>query len=294
MSYETIKYEREDGFCIITLNRPKALNALNVKMWVELEQVLDLIDNDDEIKAFIFVGAPRPDGRPCFCAGADVKEMAGFISGGQFAQTESAQKVQEAPSAPSIRAPKAQHSIAKTLWSLRQPKLAMVPTFEKITWSPKISIAAIDGICTAGGIELALACDIIIASETAQISDMHVKNLGWIGGAGATANMAWRVGVSKAIELCCTGDVIDGKEAHRIGLANQCWPPEQYLDKAKETARKIGGMRTLALIMTKATCRAVQDMDRKSAQRYCDDGFSILLSEQEAADFGPQRWVKER
>jgi enoyl-CoA hydratase/carnithine racemase len=288
MSYETIKYERKDGFCLITLNRPKSLNALNVKMWGELDQVLDIIDNDDEIKAFIFTGAPRPDGRPCFCAGADVKEMATFMSGGKFAPPESTQD------APSARVPKTQHSIAKTLWSLRQPRGAMVPTFEKITWSPKISIAAIDGICTAGGIELALSCDIVIASETAQISDMHVKNLGWIGGAGATANMAWRVGVSKAIELCCTGDVIDGKEAHRIGLANQCWPPEQYLDKAKEMARKIGKMRALALIMTKATCRAVQDMDRKSAQRYCDDSFSILLSEQESADFGPQRWVDQR
>lgn len=296
MSYETIKYEKKDGFCLITLNRPKSLNALNVKMWGELDHVLDIIDNDDKIKAFIFTGAPRPDGRPCFCSGADIKEMAGFMSGGQFAQTESAQAVQEAPNAPSAsaRVPKAQPSIARTLWSLRQPGAAMVPTFEKITWSPKISIAAIDGICTAGGIELALACDIIIVSETAQISDMHVKNLGWIGGAGATANMAWRVGVSKAIELCCTGDIIDGKEAHRIGLANQFWPPEQYLDNAKEMARKIGGMRASALIMTKATCRSVQDMDRKSTQRYCDDSFSMLLREQESADFGPQRWVKER
>jgi enoyl-CoA hydratase/carnithine racemase len=287
MSYETIKFEKEDGFCLITLNRPKSLNALNVKMWSELDQVLDIINNDDKIKAFIFTGALRPDGRSCFCAGADVKEMATFMSGGQFAPPESTQD------APSARIPKAQPSIAKTLWSLRQPRGALVPTFEKITWSPKISIAAIDGICTAGGIELALACDIIIAAETAQISDMHVKNLGWIGGAGATANMAWRVGVSKAIELCCTGDVINGKEAHRIGLANQCWPSEQYLDKAKEMARKIGGMRSSALIMTKATCRSVQDMDRKSTQRYCDDGFSILLSEQESADFGPQRWVDQ-
>lgn len=285
MSYETIKYEKEDGFCIITLNRPKSLNALSVQMWTELDHAVELVGSDDDIKAFIFTGAPRPDGRPCFCAGGDIKEMATFMSGGQFTKTDSAQSI--------ARVPKAEHSIAKTLWSLRQPREPMVPTFEKIAWSPKISIAAIDGICTAGGIELALSCDIIIASETAQISDLHVKNLGWIGGAGATANMAWRVGVSKAIELCCTGDVIDGKEAHRIGLANQFWPPEQYLDKAKEMARKIGNMRAAALIMTKATCRSVWDMDRKSTQRYCDDGFSILLSEQEASDFGPQRKVKE-
>ena len=292
--YETIKYEKEDGFCVITLNRPKSLNALNVKMWSELDHVLNVVDNDDEIKAFIFTGAPRPDGRPCFCTGADIKEMSVLMSGDQFAETESAQAAQDTPDTPSAQVPTAQPSTVKTFWSLRQPKGAIVPTFEKITWSPKISVAAIDGICTAGGTELALACDIIIASETAQVSDMHVKNLGWIGGAAGSANMAWRVGVSKAIELCCTGDVIDGKEAHRIGFANQIWPPDQYLEKAKELAKKIGGMRQAAVIMTKATCRSVQDMDRKSTLRYCDDGFSILLSEQDTADFGPQRWVDQR
>jgi enoyl-CoA hydratase/carnithine racemase len=283
--YETIKYEKEDGFCVITLNRPKSLNALNIKMWGELNSALNEIDNDDEIKAFIFTGTPRPDGRPCFCAGADLKEMAGFTSGGGLPES-----VDEAPANITLMKP----SGVKNFWALRQPKPTMVPTFEKITWSPKISIAAIDGVCTAGGTELALACDLTVVSETAQISDMHVKNLGWIGGAGGTANMAWRVGVSKAIELCCTGDVIDGKEAHRIGFANQVWPPDQYLDKAKELARKIGGMRLAALTMTKATIKAVEDMDRKSTLRYCDDGFSILLSEQDTADFGPQRWVDQR
>lgn len=282
--YETIKYEKEAGFGVITLNRPKSLNALSIKMWQELNDVLNVIDNDDDIRAFIFTGSPRPDGRPCFCAGADLKEMAGFTSDGVLEGS-----VEEAPANVTLNKP----SGVKNFWNLRQPKPTMVPTFEKITWSPKISIAAIDGICTASGTEMALACDLVVASETAQISDMHVKNLGWIGGAGGTANMAWRVGVSKAIELCCTGDIIDGKEAHRIGFANQVWSPDQYLGKAKEMARKIGGMRLAAVIMTKATICSVQDMDRKSTLRYCDDGFATLLAEQDTADFGPQRWVDQ-
>lgn len=283
--YETIIYEKGEGFATITLNRPKSLNAINITMWQELDQVLNVIDNDDEIRAFIFTGSPRPDGRPCFCAGGDLKEMSGFTSEGVLQES-----IEEAPAHVTLAKP----SGVKNFWALRQPKPTMVPTFEKITWSPKISIAAINGICTAGGTEMALACDLVVASETAQISDMHVKNLGWIGGAGGTANMAWRVGVSKAIELCCTGDVIDGKEAHRIGFANQVWPPDQYLDKAKELAGKIGGMRLAAVIMTKATIRSVQDMDRKSTLRYCDDGFNTLLAEQDTADFGPQRWVDQR
>jgi len=282
--YDNILFEKGEGFAIITLNRPKSLNAINIKMWQELNHALSVIDNDDEIGAFIFTGSPRPDGRPCFCAGGDVKEMSGFTSDGVLDES-----TDDVPANVTLTKP----SGVKNFWALRQPKAAMVPTFEHITWSPKISIAAIDGICTAGGTEMALACDLVVASETAQISDMHVKNLGWIGGAAGTANMAWRVGVSKAIELCCTGDIIDGEEAHRIGFANQVWPSDQYLDKAKELAKKIGDMRLAAVIMTKATIRSVQDMDRKSTLRYCDDGFATLLAEQDTADFGPQRWVDQ-
>ncbi|MEA1958465.1 MAG: enoyl-CoA hydratase/isomerase family protein [Chloroflexota bacterium] len=285
MSYETIKFDKEDGFAVITLNRPESLNALNVQMWKDLDDAIAEVDSDDSIKSFIFTGSPRPDGRPCFCAGADLKEMSGFTSDGVLDAS-----VDDAPANVSIPTP----SGVKTFYSLRQPKPAMVPTFERITWSPKISIAAIDGVCTAGGTELAVACDITIASETAKISDMHVKNLGWIGGAGGSANMAWRVGYSKAIELCCTGDPIDGKEAHNIGFANQVYPPDQYLEKAREMARKIGSYRLAALIMTKATIRSVQEMDRRSTLRFCDDAFSILLAEQEAADFGPDKWVKDK
>jgi len=275
MSYETIKYEKEDGFCVITLNRPERLNALSLQMWQDLDSALDEIMKDHEIKVFIFTGAPRPDGRPCFCAGADLKEMVGTPV--------------EGPTAPVL-----DWSPVSAFWAQRQPKLAVVPTFERIAWCPKISIAAIDGVCTAGGVELALSCDIILVSETAQVSDMHVKNLGWIGGAGATANMAWRVGVAKAIELCCTGDVIDGKEAYRIGLANQVFPPDLLLDRAKEMARKIGGMRLAAVTMTKATCRAVQDMDRRSSWHYSDAGLAALLAEPDTAEWGPGRWVRQR
>lgn len=275
MVYETIKYEKEEGFCIITLNRPENLNALNVRMWQELEDAMTEITNDDEIRAFIFTGAPRPDGRPCFCAGADLKEMAQFQADGSLSSHF-------------------RWTPVSAFWAQRQPKLASSSVCERIAWCPKISIAAVDGVCTAGGIELSLSCDIILASETAQISDMHVKNLGWIGGAGASVNMAWRVGVSKALELCLTGDVIDGKEAHGIGLANQVFPPEKLMDGAKELARKIGGMRLGAVTMTKATCRAVEDMDRISSWHYCDAGFATLMNEPDADEWGAQRWVSRR
>jgi len=255
---------------------------LNTKMWSELDDAIEWVDRDDEVNAVIFTGAPRPDGRPCFCAGADLKEMNTLVPDGQIPDKGDAEKPKPAPSQ------------VRSLFEQRVPRGALVPTFETLAWSPKISIAAIDGICTAGGTELALSCDIIIASETARISDMHVKNLGWIGGAAGSTNMAWRVGVSKAIELCCTGDVIDGKEAHRIGLANQVYPPDRYMEKARELGRKLGSMRLSALMMTKATCQSVQDMDRISSRRYCDEAFAVLTGEPDRGDWGPGRWVNKK
>jgi len=275
VTYETIKYDKEEGFCVVTLNRPESLNTLNIRMWQELEDAVARINSDEEIRAFIFTGGPRPDGRPCFCAGADLKEVAGLQADGSMAAAFKWTPV-------------------SGFWSQAQPGQSNTPAFEKITWSPKISIAAIDGVCTAGGTELALSCDIVLVSETAQISDMHIKNLGWIGGAAATTNMAWRVGVSKALELCLTGDAIDGTEAHRIGLANQVFLPEKLIDGAKELARKIGSRRLAAVTMAKATCMAVQNLDRASSLRHCDAAFAALLNEPDGGEWGATRWVKGR
>jgi len=281
-SYETIKFEKLEGYVLLTLNRPQSLNALNVKMWRELDDAQEWIDRDDDIRAFVVTGAPRPDGRPCFCAGADLKEMNTLLPEGSIPELGGEEK------------PKPAASQIRSFYHQRSPRGALVPTLENITWSPKISIAAIDGICTAGGTELAVACDIVICSETARISDMHVSNLGWIGGAAGSTNMAWRVGVSKAIELCCTGETIDGREAHRIGFANQVHAPGQYLEKAKEMGRKLGGMRLSALMMTKATCQAVQDMGRMASRRYCDEAFFVLTGEPDKGDWGPGRWVGKK
>jgi enoyl-CoA hydratase/carnithine racemase len=265
MAYETIRYEKENGICVITFNRPNVLNAFSKQAVEELTQALDEITKDDEITVFILTGGPASDGRPCFSAGSDLKES---IAG----------------------------------WPPRLTPLTAIQyfwtgenigeIFLDIENCPKLSIAAVDGICTGGGLEIALSCDIILVSETALISDLHVKNLGTIGGGAAAQRLAWRVGVSKAIELCCTGDAIDGKEAHRIGLANQVFPPDKLLDGAKEMARKISAMRPAAVSLTKATCRVIYDMDYHSAWRYSEACLAILNSLD--ADAGGPDWRKER
>jgi enoyl-CoA hydratase len=252
-SFETIKYEKEDGFVTLTLDRPHRLNAMNRQMQIERNLAFREVLKDPEVNAFIFTGSPRPDGRPCFCAGADLKEDAEGIPRWENTDLRGPGYMEEDDLFPG-------NTAAGMLWAKR-PRLE-APIFINIAWAPKISIAAIDGPCTAGGLELALACDIIICSETAMVFDSHVKNLQMaIGGGAVSTNLVRRVGYSKALELCLTGEPIDGKEAKEIGLANFVFPADTMLDEAKNLARTIAARRPAAVQYTKLSCRAVFDRD---------------------------------
>jgi enoyl-CoA hydratase/carnithine racemase len=246
MPYEAIKYEKNEGYAVVTLNRPERLNAIGQQTVVEVTRVIEEISGSNEVNVLIITGAPRPDGRPCFCAGADLKEIRekGFL--------------------PPLPLLDAMHGI------VTGDRKGDGAFWEVIARCPKITMAAIDGVCSAGGLELALACDIIVVSETAQIGDLHMKNMGGIGGAAVTVNMARRIGVAKAIELICTSDFIDGREAHRINLANHVYAPDKLLEGAGELARKIGGMRPEATALVKAACNAIYNMDYRTAWRFAD------------------------
>jgi enoyl-CoA hydratase/carnithine racemase len=268
MDFQNIIWQREGNIGVITLNRPKSLNALSAPLFQELETLITDISKDESIGAFIVTGSPRPDGRPCFSAGADLKQ----------------------PPPPEPRS--TEQIVFDTLYAMSTRKNATglagsAVALDDLGRIPKISIAAIDGVCTAGGLELALGCDIILVAETAQISDLHLRNLGLIGGAASCTRLARRVGVSKAIELCCTCDIIDGREAHRIGFANQVFPPGKLMDGAKEMARKIASMRPVSVAMVKATCNAVYDMDYNMSYRYAD-ACSMALH------FGEKEWQEKR
>jgi enoyl-CoA hydratase/carnithine racemase len=279
MGYECLKYEKEDGFAVITLNRPKALNAMNWQLEKEIDDALDEVRLDDDVKVFIFTGAPREDGRPCFSAGGDLKEYAThkmYKGGAEDLRGESFP----------VSSP------ALALWSYRKWRLSIHGNkMPNIYWSPKISIAAVDGVCTAGGIELACSCDIILASETAQLSEMHVKTLGQIGGSAAATLLAWRIGVSRALQMCLTGEPIDGKNAYRIGLANEVYAPDKLLDGAKTLARKIAAMRTVAVTMTKATCNSIRDMGFNEAWAYSDACLYAIEAAPDTPEWGAGHWV---
>ena len=141
--------------------------------------------------------------------------------------------------------------------------------FKKLSDFPKPTIAAISGFCLAGGLEVAMWCDIRVASETAKIGDVHIR-MGLIGGGGAPTNLTRIVGVAKAKELILTGDRIDGKEAHRIGLINQIFPPDKYLDGAMELAKKIAAHSALGLRVNKRAIDMALDMDLHQSLHYTD------------------------
>lgn len=247
MNYEAIKYERNDGYGVITLNHPEHLNALGMQMIGEITNVINEISADNDINALVITGAPRTNGKPCFCAGADLKDIV---------EKNFLPQLQLFPALQGIATGESRKDDGG-FWEIVQR-------------CPKVTIAAIDGVCSAGGLELALVCDIILVSETAQIGDLHMKNMGGIGGAAVTVNMARRIGVAKTIELVCTSEFIDGNEAHRIQLANRVYAPEKLMEGAKALAHKIGNMRPEATMMVKAACDSIYNMDYRTAWRFAD------------------------
>jgi len=264
MDFETLKYEKAaEGYVVITLNRPERLNAFSRKLNEEMGLAIHEVLKDDEVKCFIITGAPRPDGRPCFSAGGDLKDDTLGIP--RWDYPDHVGPLQRAED----KLFKA-NTPAGRLW-YKRPRL-IAPKYTNLLWSPKISIAAVDGVATAGGLELALACDIIIASETAQFTDSHVKNLKIaIGKGSVTTGLARRVGYNKALELCLLGEFIDGNEAYRIGLANKVTAPGKLLEDARTMATKIAGMREEAVQVTKLACRTAEDTDLNGSWENADE-----------------------
>ena len=204
---ENVKTENRDGLLIVTIDRPKVLNALNAQTVDEIHQAFLAAHDDENVKAVIVTGG----GEKAFVAGADINELA-----------------------------KKTPITGKTTSEHGQAVLSFIERF------PKPVIAAINGFALGGGCELALACHIRIASDKAQIGLPEVT-LGIIPGYGGTQRMARLLGKGKALELICTGDRIPAAEAERIGLVNKVVPADQLMATAEEMARKIMSRGPLAI-----------------------------------------------
>ena len=206
-AFDTLLYEKQDGVAYVTLNRPEALNAYNIQMRDDLYQILSAIKDDDEVLVAIFKGA----GKKAFCAGADLSE---FLS---------------APS----------------------PVVARQVRFERDVWRlflniPQPLIAALHGYVLGSGIEIALCCDIRIASEDSRFG-MPEVDLGIIPAAGGTQTLPRTVGQGKALEMLLANRWISAEEAYHIGLVNRVVPIDELLKAAEEIAKKIASCNPTAV-----------------------------------------------
>ena len=236
-SFETLRLDRQGRVAIITINRPDKLNALNIKTREEGAALLDQLREDDSVGVVVFTGA----GEKAFVAGADIAEFAGRTA---VTQRE-----------------------VMTSRSL----------FTAIDTFPKPVIAMINGYCLGGGCELALACDIRIASQNASFGQPEIK-LGIIPGGGGTQRLTRLVGEGKAMELILTGEIIDAQTAFAIGLVNQVVPADQLQEKTLAMANRIAEKGPIALQLAKEAVKLASKSNLDEGLRREVDLFALCFS----------------
>ena len=237
MSFDFLLYSVTDRIATITVNRPDKLNALNAALIGELGTAIDQAVADPAVAGVILTGAGR-----AFIAGADISELAG-----------------QTPLTAQARARRGQEIFGR---------------FER---SPKPTVAAVNGFALGGGCELAMACHIRVAAESAKFGQPEVK-LGIIPGYGGTQRLPRLVGTGRALQLLLTAEVIDAAEAYRIGLANKVVPNDELLSTATAI---LGAMLANGPLALGACIDAVirgQDMSVGDAMAYEAAHFGTLSS----------------
>lgn len=253
MAYETIIVEKEAPVGIIKLNRPP-VNPLSVQSYHELYDAIDELDKDDTIGAILITGA----GDKAFAAGLDVKDVLG----------------------------KTAVETLDFLWS------APRRTFDKLTGIEKPTIAAVFGLALGGGCEVAICCDLRIASEDA-IFGVPEINLGIMPGSGATQRLPRLVGLAKAKEMLFTGDNVNAEEAYRIGLVNKVVPRDKLMEEAMKLARKLAAKPKASLALIKRCVDTSFNVDLASGLTLEMDCFSIAFTSEDGRE-GVNAFVEKR
>ena len=235
-----VKFEKQGNVAVLTIDRPEALNALNSQVLCDLDAAISQVEADDEVRVVVLTGAGRS-----FVAGADIGEMVNFsaIDGKKFGVHGG--------------------SIFLRLENLSKPV-----------------IAAINGFALGGGCELAMACDIRIASEKAKFGQPEV-GLGITPGFGGTQRLPRIVGISKAMELILTAKVIGAAEAKEIGLVCQVYAPEELMDKALELANAICANAQIAVQESKRCIRMGMQTDIATGSAFEAEAFGVTCGTQD-------------
>ncbi|MDT4955479.1 MAG: enoyl-CoA hydratase [Acidobacteriota bacterium] len=251
-SYETLLVKRRDRVVIVTINRPEKRNALNIQTRAEGAQILEELREDESVGVVVFTGA----GDKAFIAGADIAEFAG-----------------------------------RTALTQRDVMVAR-SLFTAIDTFPKPVIAMINGYCLGGGCELALACDLRLASETASFGQPEI-NLGIIPGGGGTQRLTRLVGEGKAMELILTGEIIDAHTAYKIGLVNMVVPAADLEAKTMEIASRIAEKSPVALRMAKEAVKLASRSNLDEGLRREVDLFALCFSSEDK-DEGVRAFLEKR
>lgn len=251
-NYETILVEKRKNVAVLTINRPDKLNALNSKVHAEGVRALEELRTDNEIRVVVITGA----GEKSFIAGADISEFAG-------------------------QTPVTQRSgfLEKTL-------------FNSLDNFPKPVIAMVNGFCLGGGCELALACDIRLASEKARFGQPEI-NLGIIPGGGGTQRLTRLIGEGLAMEMILTGEMIDAATALNLKLVNNVFPAAELEAKTLEMANKIAEKSPIALQMAKEAVKLASKSNLDEGLRREIDLFAICFSTEDKEE-GVSAFLEKR
>lgn len=253
MTFENIIFEAETPVATILFNRPKALNALNNALFDELDLALDQVMANQDIKVLILTG----NSDKSFVAGADISELVKMnpLQGKYFSRK--GQKV-----------------------------------FSKIEVLPIPAIAAVNGFALGGGLEAAMGCDFIYASERALFGLPEI-NLGLIPGFGGTQRLARLIGPNKAKELVFTGKNISAKEAFELGIVNKIFPHDKLLEETRKIADLIASKGRVALRSGKEVIQNGLNTDLETGNRIENDVFGLTMASPDAKE-GTQAFLEKR
>lgn len=248
--FENILTWTEGRVGIVQINRPKALNALNLETMVEITSALEAFDANSEIGCLVLTGNQR-----AFAAGADIKQM-----------------MQASP-----------------VTMLNSP---FIDSWDRLKQVKKPVVAAVSGYALGGGCELAMTCDLIIASESAQFGQPEI-NLGVIPGAGGTQRLARTVGKALAMEMVLNARFLSADEALRYGLINRVVPTETYLEEAVKFAAEIAARAPIALRLAKEAINAAFETSLHSGLEQERRLFYLLFSTEDQKE-GMDAFVNKR
>ena len=238
-----VEFEQRGHVGLITINRPEVLNALNLEVIEQLDDILLRAESQEDVHVIVITGAGRS-----FVAGADIGEMVNYTADD---------------------AKRFSHHGNNTMMH--------------ITRFPSPVIAAVNGFALGGGCELAMSCDIRLASEKARFGQPEV-GLGITPGFGGTQRLARIVGVSNAMELILTAKTINAARAQELGLVSHVYPPEELMDKAMELAQAIAANAQVAVRQSKAAIRRGLQTDMYTGAAYEAEAFGLCFATEDQKD----------